>query len=267
MKKKIAYLGPKGTFSYEVCNKIYKEEVEKIPYNTIKNTITSLNKKLSDEAVVPIENSLQGCVTETLDTLIENENIYIKEEKILKIKHNLMTNKNNNIEDIKEIYSHPQALAQCREYIDSNFKNVEIIEVSSTAKAAEKIKGKENAACIGNIECQREYDLKILKKNIQDNDFNETKFWVLTNKPQDNKNAKLITIVFSTDHKPGALYHILGIFNRYNLNLSKIESRPTKTKLGKYYFWIDIEIKNKDYTKALEELKKNVSFYRVLGKY
>ena len=119
---KVGYLGPKGTFSYEICNKAYEDEYEKIPFRTIKDIINALENNLIEEAIVPIENSLQGCVTETIDTLIKSNNIYICGEEILKISQNLMAKEKYKFNEIKQIYSHPQALAQCREYLQKNFK-------------------------------------------------------------------------------------------------------------------------------------------------
>lgn len=264
---KVGYLGPKGTFSYEICKKTYDETIEKIPFNTIKETIVALKNGCIDEVIVPIENSLQGCVTETIDTLIQNENIIIYEEKILKIKQNLMAREIYKFEEIKEVYSHPQALAQCREYIQEHLKNARIIETASTALAAEYASKKENTACICNIECIQEYNLKLIKENIQDNNFNETKFWILGNKTRKIENTNKMTMIFSTQNKPGALYKVLSIFDKNNLNLTKIESRPAKTKLGEYYFLIDIEIKDDNYINAINELNNVAGFYRILGKY
>lgn len=264
---KIGYLGPKGTFSYEACTNAYNENYEKMPYKTIKETILALENNEVDEVIVPIENSLQGCVTETIDTLIENENILVIGEQILKINQNLMAKKEYELDEIKEIYSHPQALAQCRDYIQNNLKNASIIEISSTALSAKEVSQKDFTACICNLECMKEYDLKLLQANIQDNDLNETKFWKLSKTEKDIKNSNILTILFSTKHKPGALYKALSIFEQNNLNLTKIESRPAKTKLGEYYFLIDVEIENQNYKNALKELSEVVGFYRVLGRY
>ncbi len=264
---KVGYLGPKGTFSYEICNNTYGEAIDKIPYKTIKETILALDNNEVDEIIVPVENSLQGCVTETLDTLFEINSINIKEEQILKINQNLMANQRYKLSELKEVYSHSQALAQCRNYIEKNLKDATIIEVSSTALAAKEVKNKPYSACIGSIDCKDEYNLTLLEKDIQDNQLNETRFWVLVKNLQKISTAKQLSMIFTTANEPGALYKVLSIFDKYNLNLTKIESRPTKTKLGEYYFWVDIEINEKDYISAISELKKLVGFYRILGKY
>lgn len=264
---KVGYLGPKGTFSYEICKFSYDNSIEKIPYKTITETILALQNDEVKEVIVPIENSLQGCVTETIDTLIKNDNLNVIGEKNLKINQNLMAKENYKLEEIKEVYSHPQALTQCRAYLQKNLKNANLIEVSSTALSAKEVCQKKNAACICNLACLEEYNLKLLEANIQDNDLNETKFWILSKNKNNDEDIDAMTMLFSTKHKPGALFNALKVFKDNNINLTKIESRPRKTKLGEYYFLIDIEVKNKDYEKALHELKEVVVFYRILGKY
>lgn len=266
---KVGYLGPKGTFSYEICNKVYSQNEEKIDFKTIKDIIQALEGENIDEAIVPIENSLQGCVTETIDNLILSKNIKIYSEEILKINQNLMARKSYKLSELKQIYSHPQALAQCRNFLQEKVKEAEIIEISSTALGAKEVSQKDNTACICNIECLKEYDLKLLQEKIQDNDWNETKFWRLVNKKakKEEEKSDKMTVIFETEDKPGALYHVLSIFGNHQINLTKIESRPTKERLGKYYFWIDMDIQDQEYQEALEDLNTEVTFFKVLGKY
>lgn len=265
---KVGYLGPKGTFSYEACNQYCRENQEKIEYKTIPETIISLNNNEIDECIVPIENSLQGCVTDAIDTLIQNECIKVKKELLLDIKQNLMTNKKCNLKDIKIVYSHPQALAQCKLFLEKNLPTAKIVAVESTAYAAQKVsEEQEICACIGNISCVEEYNLNLVKESIQDNEFNKTKFWVLSKKENNKKNLKKMSMIFSVKDKPGALYNVLEIFNKYNLNLTKIESRPAKTVLGEYYFIIDISIQNGNEEKAIKDIKEKGIYVRKLGKY
>lgn len=265
---RVAYLGPKGTFSYEACQNYCKNNEEQIEYKTIIDTILALEEGKVDEAIVPIENSLQGCVTEAIDTLIQKEDIKVKGELILDIKQNLLTNKKCNLEDIEEIYSHPQALAQCRNYLEKNLPNAKLISVESTSYAAQIVSEKNKlCACISNIACLDVYNLNLLEKNIQDNEYNKTKFWILS-KLRSNENIKnKMSMIFSVKDKPGALYNVLEIFNKYDLNLTKIESRPAKTTLGEYFFWIDVTINNSNEEKAIEEIKEKGIFVRILGKY
>ena len=265
---KVGYLGPKGTFSYEACMNYCKNNEEKIEYRTIVDTILALEKNEIDEAVVPIENSLQGCVTDAIDTLIQNEDIKVKDEILLEINQNLMSNKVCKLEEIEIVYSHPQALAQCRKYLEERFKHAKIISVESTSYAAKKVsESMDNCACIGNIACLEEYNLNLIKKNIQDNEFNKTKFWVLSKDENEKTEKNKMSIIFSVKDKPGALYEVLEVFNTYNLNLTKIESRPAKTVLGEYYFWVDVSIQNGDERRAVDEIKEKEMYIRILGKY
>lgn len=265
---KIGYLGPKGTFSYEACIQYSKNEKKIIEYKTIVDTIIALENEEINEAIVPIENSLQGCVTDSIDTLIEKENVKVKGELLLEIKQNLMANKNYKLEEIKEVYSHPQALAQCKKFLETNMPNAKIIAIESTAMAAKIVSEKqEMVACIGNKSCIEEYNLTLLKERIQDNIFNKTKFWILSKETQNEINENKMSMLFSVKDKPGALYSVLEIFNRYNLNLTKIESRPAKTVLGEYYFLIDVSIENRNEEMAIKEIKDKGIFVRILGKY
>lgn len=260
---RLGFLGPKGTFSYEVANQ-YDSKNELIEYKTIRETIMALKENKIDNAVVPIENSLQGGVIETIDSLIENDGIYINKEEILKIKQNLIANRKYDFNEIKEIYSHPQALAQCRDYIENNLKDAIINQVSSTALAAKEIKAKDYCACIASKSCISEYGLTLLEENIQDNDLNKTKFWLLSKKQ--NSAGNKLSMIFSTEHKPGSLYKVLGLFNKNDINLTKIESRPAKTILGEYIFLVDVEVSDK-IDETLEVLKKECSYIRILGIY
>lgn len=260
---KIGFLGPRGTFSFEAC-KLYDNNSEYIEYKTISETIVALNNNEIDVAIVPIENSIQGGVTETIDTLVLFENIFVKDEIILEISQNLMANKNYNYNEIKAVYSHPQALAQSRNFMESNLKNAEIIPVSSTAIAAKEIKNKDYCACIANMSCVEEYGLTLIKDNIQDNDLNKTKFWVLSK--ENNKGGHKMSLVFSTKDKPGELYKILGLFDFSDINLTKIESRPAKKEFGDYIFLVDIEM-NENVEPVLGLIKNHCSYFRILGKY
>lgn len=262
---KLGYLGPKGTFSFEAA-KIYSIESDCTleEYRTIIEAIDALKDKKIDEAIVPIENSIQGGVTETIDSLIENDKIYVNNEIILTINHNLMANKKYNLSEIREIYSHPQAIAQCRKYIETNLKKAIINQVSSTALAAKEIAKKDYCACIANLSCLEEYGLELLKENIQDNSSNKTKFWVLsrTSKEQGNK----MSLIFSTKDIPGALYQVLGIFYKAKINLTKIESRPAKTEFGEYIFLVELEAENVS-DEFLKILNQECKYLKILGRY
>lgn len=222
-----------------------------------------------DECIVPLENSIRGTVLETLDSLLEDENLNITHEIVLDIKHCLMANRKYNKEDIKTIYSHNQALGQCKKYIQYNILNCILHEVESTAKGAQLAKEKEYSACIANKDCASIYGLELIEENIQDRNNNQTRFIVLSKENENKDENSKITIIFSTSNNPGALYKILGLFNIFEVNLTKIESRPAQTGLGEYWFWVDFEgnIKEENVNSLLEIVKKQCSFFRILGKY
>ncbi len=265
---KVGYLGPKGTFSYEACNEYCTGNQEKIEYKTIPETIIALNNNKIDECIVPIENSLQGCVTDAIDTLIQNNDIKVKKEILIEIKQNLMAKNPYNLDSIKIVYSHPQALAQCKHFLEKNLPNAKQIAVESTAYAAKKVSEEDGqCACICNMSCKEEYNLTLLKESIQDNEYNKTKFWVLSKNENLQGEFKKMSMIFSVKDKPGALYNVLEIFNKYNLNLTKIESRPAKTVLGEYYFLIDVSIENGNEEKAILDIVNKGIYVRILGKY
>ena len=267
---RVGYLGPKGTFSYEVCNNYYENREELVEYKTISDTIIALEKENIDECIVPIENSIQGCVTDSIDTLIQNIDIFVTKEIIIDINQNLMANKKYDFDEIEIIYSHPQAISQCKNFLSNNFPNAKIEAIESTAYAAKIVsQSSEKIACISNISCLKEYNLCLIKENIQDKSFNKTKFWVLSKIKNDiNSNISKMSMIFSVKDKPGALYNVLRIFNEYDLNLTKIESRPAKTVMGEYFFLIDVTIDNIiNADNAIKKLKENGIFCRILGRY
>ena len=183
--------------------------------------------------------------------------------------HCLLSNKKYSKDEIHKIYSHTQALGQCKKYIHNNIKNCNLIEVESTAKSAELVKNLENSACIANKICAELYGLEVIEENIQDKKNNQTRFVVLGKKVNINKENSKISLMFSTDNNPGALYKILGLFNIFDVNLSKIESRPAQTNLGEYWFWVDLEgnIKDEKVNILLDIIKKRCSYFRIMGMY
>ena len=264
---KISYLGPIGTNCYEACT-IYNEgqDNELIPAKTITEAITFLLDGKVEECVVPIENSIKGTVIETLDNIFENEEIYIKKELIININHCLLGFPNNHS---NKVFSHAQAIGQCKRYIYNNLNSYEIVEVESTAKGAQIVHDSKEGLCISNKTCAELYNLDIVDENIQDRNNNQTRFFVLTkNKEHREENVK-VSMVFSTKHIPGALYQILGLLNTFEINMTKIESRPSEKQLGDYWFWIDTTMDklNKKTDVFFEILNTKCSYFRILGIY
>lgn len=218
--------------------------------------------------VVPIENSIEGPVGITLDSLAHKFNLNIFNEIIIPINQNLIVNPGTSMDDINDVYSHSQAIAQCQEFISKN--NIQPHYAVSTASAAKSIIGDKSKAAIGNAKTVELYDLKILKANIQDMDNNATRFVVLSKENQKPTGKDKTSIIFSIyEDKPGGLYKILGIFQKHNINLTKIESRPSKKGLGKYLFFVDFEgHKDEEIVQdILSEISQNTYFLKVLGSY
>lgn len=218
--------------------------------------------------VVPIENSIEGPVGITLDSLAHKYDLKIFQEIIIPINQNLIVNPGCKMEDIENVYSHSQAIAQCREFIQKT--KLQPHYAVSTANAAKSIIGDKSKAAIGNAKAAELYDLEILEANIQDTDNNETRFVVISNDDHEPTGRDKTSIIFSIyEDRPGGLYNILGIFQRHNINLTKIESRPSRKGLGKYLFFVDFIGHHDDdlIQGIIEEIDENTYFLKVLGSY
>ena len=269
---KIGYLGPKGTFSHKAAMEFAatKKEHELVAFNYIGDCLEAANTKDVNFAVVPFENSIEGTVTFTIDSLIFDVDVIIEQEIILPITHNLAVKNGTKKEDITKILSHPQALAQCKRYLDKNFYGIERIQVSSTAEAGKIVcQSNECLAAICMKEAAEDFGLTLLDEGIQDEVLNKTRFLVVSKDgPALQKNEGKTSIVFGTGHEPGSLYRILDILAIWDLNMSKIESRPRKNELGKYVFYIDMESSNAaDIRDALKMIERKTSFFKHLGTY
>lgn len=277
---KVGYLGPKGTFSQEAVKKYITTtksmdvagniNVVEYAYITIQDIFKEVRKGGLNEAIVPIENSLEGAVNETLDILAGEGNLKIKSELVIPIRQNLLVKEGSLKKDIKYIISHPQPVGQCRKYISTVFPKAEIKTVYSTAGAAEMVaRGRGDSAALGSAIAAKVYNLKIFAKDIQDEDSNFTRFAVISDTDNQQTGNDKTSIVFSTEDKPGSLYRILDIFNLWDINMTRIESRPSKKQLGKYIFFIDIEghRNDEDVRDALTMVKRKTSFYKFLGSY
>ncbi len=218
--------------------------------------------------VVPIENSIEGPVGITLDSLAHKFNLKIFKEIIIPINQNLIVNPGVKIEDIDDVYSHAQAIAQCQEFISKN--KIQPHYAISTAHAVKNIVGSNSKAAIGNVKAAELYGLEILESDIQDTTNNETRFVVLSKNSHKPTGRDKTSIIFSIyEDRPGSLYNILGIFEKNNINLTKIESRPSKAGLGKYIFFVDFNGHVNDVViqNIIDEIEKNTYFFKVLGSY
>lgn len=241
---------------------------ELIPYCNIPAVMESVINGECEFGVVPIENSIEGPVGITLDLLANKYDLKIFKEIIIPINQNLVVNPGSKMEDIKDVYSHGQALAQCRGFINEH--DMQPHFAVSTARAAKGIIGDKSKGAICNAKAAELYGLEILKANIQDSDNNETRFVVLSKQDNIQTGNDKTSIIFSIyEDRPGMLYKILGIFANDNINLTKIESRPSKEGLGKYLFFIDFYGHRDDdvIQNILNEIRNNSYFFKVLGSY
>lgn len=269
---KVGYLGPKGTFTHQAALEFFpKSGTEFISASNTLEIFESIEKDILEYGVIPIENSLQGTVRETLDCLIEKE-LVIYGEIELRIVQNLICLKNSDISKIKNIFSHPQAFAQTKTWIKANLPNANLIDVSSTADAVQRVRklNDETYAAIGTEFASNVYDLKVLNSKIEDDPSNYTRFLVISKKENPFKAEKMKTsVVFVTKHTPGALYWVLKIFSDANINLLKIESRPRRKGKWEYIFLMDFEGDRDDpkAKEAIETMQTSVIWYKILGCY
>lgn len=277
MKKEIyGYLGPRGTFSEEAAMLYCNEEDELVPLPSFNEIFDSLKTGKVTRGVIPVENSLEGAVNLCMDLLYTSSFVEVVGEIVLPVKQYLMAPKGMRIRDIKELYSISQVIGQSNSYINEYLPDAEIYFTASSAQAAELVKEKEGRALIGSRRLSELYDLEILAEEIQDSSNNYTRFFVIANQldvengfPELDKEYKTSIICAPTVNKAGVLYNILGEFKREEINLTRIESRPSKRQLGEYIFYIDMEghQKNRHVRIALEGVKQKSSFFRILGSY
>lgn len=247
---KIGYLGPKGTFTKLAVDAAFNGE-KKISFETIPACIDAVKKNEIEVGVVPLENAIEGTVQITVDYLVHQARLPIMAEIIVPIQQHLLVRPDfdANLDDIKEVHSHSHAIAQCHQYLHEYLPEAALKYTSSTGRAAELVsQSEEPIAAIGNRLAAEEYGLKIYKKNIHDYPNNHTRFIVLTNDRKipaikhEVKMEKTSVLITLPSDKPGALHQILSAFAWRKMNLSKIESRPTKTGLGNYFFIIDVDM-------------------------
>ncbi len=270
MRNLLGYLGPPGTFSEELAVRYCtSQSLRPKPYPTMDRIFTAVEKKEVVQGVVPVENSLEGTVNLTLDLLSKNSPVKIKGELLLRVQHCLLARPGQEIAKIKEVYSHPQALAQCRIYLDRIIPEASRISMASTAEAVALASQNEGKAVIASRRAAWLYGLEVLQENIQDEPSNITRFLLLALADAPWTGNDKTSLLIGLHDRPGSLYSALGIFARYKLNLTKIESRPVRGDLGKYKFFLDVEGHRKDtkVARALKEIKEKVLFLKILGSY
>ncbi len=264
---KISTLGPKGTFSHEASLKVNKQ-AEILFENNVWDIFETVSEGKANIGVVPIENSVSGTVPLALDALLEFD-LNIVGEEVLQIRHNLANS--SSASDIKEIFTTEQAYEQCVKFLRKNLQDVNIIETSSNAQSAKLLKesnNKSKAAIVPEF-AAKIYGLKIIKKNIQDSKFNVTRFLIISKKEtKETGNDRTSIFIYPQVDKAGLLYNLLGEFAKRSINLTKIESRPSKGKLGDYIFFIEMQghKSEKKIQDAFSMIEKNF-FLKVAGSY
>jgi chorismate mutase / prephenate dehydratase len=263
---KIAYLGPEATFTHLAALKRFGSQVEYIAANSIADVFLEVERDAADYGVVPIENSIEGAVTHTLDMFVDSE-LKICAQIILDVSHNLLANYPK--EKIRRIYSNPQVFAQCRIWLQENLPCTELTEVSSTTRAAQIARKEKYSACIASLLAASVYKLKVIASGIEDSPHNITRFLVVGKAIAGQTGHDKTSILFSIKDRVGALHEMLEPFKKYSINLTRIESRPSKKKAWDYYFFVDLEghQQNAQVKRALLELENKCTFLKVLGSY
>jgi len=278
---KYGYLGPPGTFSEQAistyCNS-YDGQTKN--FGSIRDIVEAIAADKVDLGLLPLENSLEGSVNLSLDLLYQHPELKLYREIVLPIAQYLLVQPGVSREEIKEIYSHPQAIAQSGDYLAEKYKDAKIIYTDSTAAAAKKALEARDRAAVGSIRLSEIYELEIMAENLQGDLPNSTRFVLAAKKDKDlgsnnhlgeaaESDFKTSIICAPEVNEAGVLYRILGKFAEENIDLTRIESRPSRQRLGEYIFYIDLKGSSSDQhlRSALEEVKRMSSYFRLLGSY
>ncbi len=264
---KVACLGPLATFTHLAALRHFGSSAMFIPVESIKGVFDAVESGETAFGVVPIENSNEGVITHTLDMFMDYE-LKVSAEVLLEITHNLIS-KSGDKTRIKKVYSNPHAAAQCRRWLITNLSGTPLLEATSTAKAAELASQDDETAAIASELAAKIYDLKFVEKDIGDSKYNITRFLVISKEVAQKTGKDKTSILFSIKDKPGALYNILYPFKKAKINLTKIESRPSRRKAWEYIFFVDMEghIDDKKLKKAINTVKDNCLYLKILGSY
>ncbi|OHB78946.1 MAG: chorismate mutase [Planctomycetes bacterium RBG_16_55_9] len=263
---RIGYLGPQGSFSHTAAMLKFGQSVEYEPLADIRSIFDEVSKGHCDLGLAPVENTMGGGVIETLDALVDSD-VKVCAEVLMAIHHNLLGN--CALEEVEKVYSKPEVFAQCRNWLSATFKEAKTIPVASTAKAAQLAAAEPKAAAIGSRIAAELYGLKIICENVEDHVNNVTRFLVISKEDAKPSGEDKTALVFSTADKPGALSDVLDVFKRYGINMTKVESRPSRKKQWEYYFFADIlgHRTDKNVHEGLEESRKHCLQLSILGSF
>ncbi|MGQ9425933.1 prephenate dehydratase [Gilvimarinus sp. F26214L] len=265
---RVAYLGPEGTFTQQAALKHFGRSAVCVPMAAIDDVFREVEAGAVEFGVVPVENSSEGVVNHTLDTFVES-GLKICGEVALRIHHHLLVSDITNTSNITRIYSHSQSLAQCRKWLDSRYPNADRIPVSSNAEAAKRVRGEWNAAAIAGEMAAELYGLKVLAEKIEDQPDNATRFLIIGTQDVPPSGTDKTSVIISMRNEPGALYDLLEPFRNHKVDLTSVESRPSKTGNWNYVFFIDIVGHQDDANvkAALLDVGERASDLKMLGSY
>ena len=262
----VSFQGERGAYSEAAAISFFKEKVETVPLPTFAEVLESTQKDKTEYSILPVENSIEGSVGESNDLLNETS-LNVVGERYQKIQHCLIGF--GSLEKIDTVYSHPQALGQCRKFIqENNFKTIPTYDTAGSVKIIKEI-NKENVACIASRQASEIFQVPVIVEDIADNPKNYTRFLILSKNKVSQSEKDKTSIIFSVKHEPGALYHIIEKISEYGINLTKIESRPKKSTAWEYNFYVDFEGHENDskVKEMLKNIKEKTTFLKILGSY
>ncbi len=263
----VAYLGPAGTFSEQAVYRYFGMAVDALPCGSIDEVFRAAEAGTADFGVVPIENSTEGAINRTLDLLMQTP-LTISSEVSIPVQHNLMT-LSGKMDDVHTICAHSQALAQCQSWLNQHYPNILRHAVSSNAEAARIASEDVEIAAIAGEMASKRYGLQVVSAYIQDEPQNRTRFAVIGRKETEPTGKDQTSLLLSVQNKAGAVYKMLEPLEKYDVSMTRLESRPAKTGNWEYYFFVDIDghVREEKVRKALAELKDRVVYFKVLGSY
>jgi len=262
----VSFQGERGAYSEAAAISFFNEKIETVPLPTFADVLESTQSDNTEYSIIPVENSIEGSVGESND-LLHDTTLNVVGEKYQKIQHCLIGL--GSLEKIDTVYSHPQALGQCRKFIQKNkFKTIPTYDTAGSVKIIKDL-NKENIACIASRQASEIFQVPVIMENIADNPKNYTRFLVLSKKKADESKKDKTSIIFSIKHEPGALHHIIEKISEHDINLTKIESRPKKSTAWEYNFYVDFEghENNSKVKEMLNSIKEKTLFLKILGSY
>lgn len=265
---KVAFLGPEGTFTQQASLKHFGDSAQTVSMPAIDDVFREVESGAARFGVVPVENSTGGVVAHTLDSFIDS-NLKICGEVVLRIHHHLMVSSVTSVAQISRIYSHSQSFAQCRKWLDTHYPKVERIAVTSNSEAAKRMQSEWNAAAIAGEMAAKLYGLKVLAKNIEDRPDNATRFLIIGNQEVAPSGDDKTSVVVAMRNEPGALHRVLAPFHQHNIDLTRVETRPSQAGVWNYVFFVDFVGHEQDpvVAQVLEEIRAHAADLKVLGSF